>query len=137
MSVLVSKRYIAKTEFLKNLTILQKYILRWCIKQPPKYKSFGVQALYDYIESARKFACLGNSIYVKCVKSDNDEASLNNRIQCFKKSKYYLAMLNYHIPTILDVYNLSIQKACKWSEIINKTQALLDGVIKSDKKKLL
>ena len=66
MSVLVSKRYIAKTEFLKNLTILQKYILRWCIKQPPKYKSFGVQALYDYIESARKFACLGNSIYVKC-----------------------------------------------------------------------
>ena len=114
MSVLASKRYLSKVEFLKNLSILQQRILQWCIKQPPKYQSFGIKELYDYAQQARKYACLGNSIYVKSIKSNDDVDLLNIRIQHFENSKRCLTLLDYHIPTLYEVYNLSSSKIDKW-----------------------
>lgn len=136
MSVLASKRHLSKVEFLKNLTALQEQILHWCIKQPPKYKSFGIEELYNYAQEAKKYACLGNSIYVKSVNSDNDVELLNVRIQHFEDSKRQLTLLDYHIPTLYEVYNLSLSRIEQWCELISNARKQIDGVIKSDKNRI-
>ena len=136
MSVLASKRHLSKVEFLKNLTALQEQILHWCIKQPPKYQSFGIEELYDYAQQAKKYACLGNSIYVKSVNSDNDVKLLDVRIQHFEDSKRHLTLLDCHIPTLYGVYNLSSSRIEQWYELIANARKQIDGVIKSDKSRI-
>lgn len=131
MSVLKSKRELAKTQFLENLRVIEDEVSAWCESQSRKHDNYGLADFANDIRQAHLHAVLANQKYIS-FKEDVDF-----RRGHFDYAIGYLQMFNIELDRIKksNRFHLSNTKVKRWMDLERKTRNQIAAIKKSDSKR--
>lgn len=130
ISVLQSMRGVSHVEFLKTIKTMQEDVYKWSKTQSPKARKFGVYKLYNCLEEAFGAAFIANCRYPK------DEEDYIYREKYFLQARDNLHAFNAQIPIVNNILNISNKRLKRWCNSSEKAINLINGVLKSDKRKV-
>lgn len=129
MSVPSYKRIESSMEFISNAIDLLKYTRMICTKKLPKqYTFYGGVKVYDSAENILKDVIKANTLNV----FSNSES----RQSLLKDALGELDYLSMRVQIIAETVDIDLIYIHKWAIIINKEISLINGLIKTDIKRL-
>lgn len=128
MSVLKSKRDLAKTQFLENLRVIEDEVSKWCESQGRKHDNYGLADFAKMVRQAYLHAVLANTKYIS-FKEDVDF-----RKEHFDYAIGFLQMFNIELDRIQnsDRFHLSNTKVKRWMKLERETRNQIASIKKSD-----
>lgn len=130
MSVIKSKRSVAKTQFLFNLQKLENEVLTWCKQQGYRSAQYGLTELFGFTNKAFSSAYYANKTFLK------DEESLKIRTDYFNTSIKCLHLFNAKLTSLMSCYDISNTKIKRWMGYVYKAMNQMESVKKSDSKRI-
>lgn len=128
MSVPAYERQQSQMEFITKAKDLLAYTVRICSKIPKKYTFYGVVDTYK----------LAQTIVDTLIRANN--VKLNEfpqkRKELFVDALGWLACLSDRLNLLKTYIELLDEQWIKWATLISITEALVKGVMASDKKRL-
>lgn len=128
MSVPAYERQQSQMEFITKAKDLLAYTVRICSKIPKKYTFYGVVDTYK----------LAQTIVDTLIRANN--VKLNEfpqkRKELFVDALGWLACLSDRLNLLKTYIKLLDEQWIKWATLISITEALVKGVMASDKKRL-
>lgn len=125
MSVPVRNRIQSKVEYISKAEELLRITIHNCIKMPKEYTFFGKTHAYE----------LAQEVLDNCIKANktNVNTDFEIRRQYLNNALVSLACLSNQVNILRTYVNLEEKKWYNWGIKMNETEALILGVLKSDK----
>lgn len=130
MSVIKSKRKLAKVQFLTNIANLQTDVRKWCRSQSPRLDSYGLTELHSYTEKAIDHALNANCRFI------TTQDDIVYRKKEFKAAISELHKFNAKVTRMSFTFDISNTRIKRWMSLSYNSIRQMEGVIKSDSTRL-
>ena len=130
MSVLASQRKIADVQFITTALNLQKDVQKWCLAQGRRKDNYGLTRLYQTAESISVAVITLNSIFANTVEN------VEQRLTLAREAERNIHVFNAQLTAMYPLFNIKHKRAKRWSDWANKESNLLNGVRRSDLRRL-
>ena len=131
MSVLASQRKIADVQFITTALNLQKDVQKWCLAQGRRKDNYGLTRLYQTAESISVAVITLNSIFANTVEN------VEQRLTLAREAERNIHVFNAQLTAMYPLFNIKHKRAKRWSDWANKESNLLNGVRRSDLRRLI
>ena len=131
MSVLASQRKIADVQFITTALNLQKDVQKWCLAQGRRKDNYGLTRLYQTAESISVAVITLNSIFANTVEN------VEQRLTLAGEAERNIHVFNAQLTAMYPLFNIKHKRAKRWSDWANKESNLLNGVRRSDLRRLI
>ena len=129
MSVIKSKRGESSAEFVDNARKLEIFTIQKCSKFPKRYRFSLSEKIINIATDVYTNVATGNSIHI----SNFNEYEL--RRNSFSAARHSLQAMVGLIELSDEVFGIKANVMEEWMRMIDKELRLLQGVIRSDKKR--
>ena len=131
MSVLASQRKIADVQVITTALNLQKDVQKWCLAQGRRKDNYGLTRLYQTAESISVAVITLNSIFANTVEN------VEQRLTLAGEAERNIHVFNAQLTAMYPLFNIKHKRAKRWSDWANKESNLLNGVRRSDLRRLI
>ena len=132
MSVIKSKRNLASSQFLIDLSAIESEVDNWCESQSRKHDNYGLVELSKMVRFANTHAILANQRYLK----STEDAEFRKKHFNFAIS--FLKLFNIRLTTIKsqNKYNLSNTKVKRWMKLEKSARKQIESIKKTDTERI-